>query len=365
MVLFICSTPFHIYSVVSLASTIYREVEKDLYILDHSASNYEVYLKLSEEKIFNRVLFLKTKNLTGGRSDKRVVRYYNSAKHFLNSKHVTNQILNDMIYDSIFISSPDVPSQLIYYFYKNKSLTTQLFMYEDGTFAYNYFEYQYSGMKKRFLKLLFGRDIMKEHSGAYVYQPDYMKNHNGVKIYKMPKINKNNEDTKKILNKIMGYKPGHSEVFKAKFIYFDQAFQFDKTINAAKEILKHIVKVVGSDEVIVKLHPRTDIDSYSADCKVANINIPFEIITLNGNMENKVLISINSTACFNPKMVFDEEPFVILLYRLVDNSGIPHFSKEIDLLAEIVKKSYTNPSRFCIPESIKELEEILVRSRRS
>ncbi|SFC52500.1 hypothetical protein SAMN05443252_104102 [Bacillus sp. OV322] len=359
MVLFICSTPYHIYNAVSLVNTIYSDSEKDLYILDHSASNYEIYLNLKGEKIFDNILFLRTKNLTGGGSSIPLIRYYNSFKHLLNSRYVTNQIFNDKVYDSIFISSPDIPSQLIYYFYKNKTNATQLFMYEDGTFAYSYFDFQFNFFKKLFIKVIFGRDIMNEHTGVYVYRPEFLQTNKMVKINKLPSINKKDINIKNLLNKIMNYQDSYQRELDKPYIFFDQAFQFNSSMNRGKQLLQFIITKTESDKVTVKLHPRTVKSTYENLCKVTNLPIPFELFELNNEVEEKVLISISSTACLNPKIVYDEEPYVILLFKLLDNSiQQPLNSTFYDIVFK-VKNSYRDINKFFIPETIEELENIL------
>lgn len=73
----------------------------------------------------------------------------------------------------------------------------------------------------------------------------------------------------------------------------------------------------------------------------------------------KILMSVFSSACIMPKIMFDEEPFVILLYKLIDVSDETAINSDIIDLVYKVKESYQNPERFVIPETFEELTQII------
>lgn len=361
MLLFVCCAPFHIISAINLATNHYGNEKKDIIITDHSEGNYKSYLELKKYGIFNNVYFIKSNVVKSGNSNNQLFRYIRTLAYFINSKVILSQIDSNITYDSIFISSPDITSEIIYYYYKKRSKHTKLFMYDEGTFAYNYFNYKVNMFKKIFIKVFYGRDIMNEHSGAYVYRPEYLETNKPININKLEMMNKFNFESLSIINNIIGYEAIYSEGLDSKYIYFDQAFQFEQIISDGIEILNLILKYVEQTDIVVKLHPRTNKNMYQNLCKVIDMPIPYEIITLNSKISNKVLISIYSTACLNPKIIFDEEPYVILLFKLVDLSLLtPHLSRNSFDLAYKVKDSYINSNRLFIPETVEELQEILI-----
>ena len=118
---------------------------------------------------------------------------------------------------------------------------------------------------------------------------------------------------------------------------------------------KKLIKLLGN-KIVVKRHPR--------DCSVDNDNVktyeymdmPFEVICVNSNIEEKVLITIGSTAVLTPKIIFDKEPKVIWLDRLILGELVDNNRME---LIERIRKMYRNPERLIIPENIFELKKAL------
>lgn len=360
MLLFVCSSPFQIMNAINLSMSTFKDEEKVIYILDHAVINYKYYEEIKKTEVFTYVLFIQSKYFTGGKSTIKIIRYMKTAYHFINKKKIISQLNSDSsTYEKIFISSPDIPSQIIYYYYKEKFKEIELYMFEEGTLAYNYFNIKVSYLKKLFKKLLFRRDIMSDYVGGYVYKPEYVENKSNYEIIKIPNIDKSSNKLITVLNKIMDYKISYSNIIDTDYIFFDQAFQFNKTIDKSKQVLKFIIEKVGRNRITVKLHPRTNVNTYNVGCNIISVSVPYELIALNTDMKNKVLISHSSSVCFNPKILFNEEPFVILLYNLVDDSTIPNFTNEIDVLAKKIKNSYTNSNRFFIPQNYDELGEIL------
>lgn len=89
---------------------------------------------------------------------------------------------------------------------------------------------------------------------------------------------------------------------------------------------------------------------------ILQIEDSLEIIELKQAFDDKVLISIISTACLTPKMIFGEEPYVILLYKLFENNDTRWTC--IDNFMKCVQKLYCQ-NKFFIPLNIEELKELL------
>ncbi len=85
------------------------------------------------------------------------------------------------------------------------------------------------------------------------------------------------------------------------------------------------------------------------------MNMPREEI------EQKILIALNSTAAFSPKMLFGAEPTVILLYRLMKTSE--EVRRKRDQQYENLATIYTDRSKVIIPETEEELKTALTALR--
>ena len=121
------------------------------------------------------------------------------------------------------------------------------------------------------------------------------------------------------------------------------------------------MKEIGKDELVVKMHPASKNINYPDNVLKFFDRIPFELIMDSYSMDNKILISIFSTACFSPKSLMDEEPYIILTYRIMKN-WFSINSQYLELI-EQVKDSYKKPEKIMIPDSIEELTKDILRIR--
>lgn len=360
MMLIVCSSPIQIINTINLTYTTFDAKKIDLIILNHASENESYYRILNEIGMFNNIQFLTTSHITGGSSKYKIVRYIKAAQNLLNKRKLEKEIeLHEYEYDTFFISSPDLPSKIIYYFMKDRFKDMNLFMIEEGTFAYSYFYQKENVMKKIFTKLLFGENINNNYLGAYVYKPDLMNVNKkiDIDIRPIPSINKDEKILTGLLNRVINVKKENNEI-KQRVVIFDQTFPFEKINNEMNELLKKIVGWLPLEEVIIKKHPRRSKLELGVLVKEYESSVPFEILNLNNQMESKILISVFSTACLNPKIMFNEEPTVILLFKLLDLKTMTNFNETTFNIAYDVKKSYQS-NKFFIPENIAELKQIL------
>lgn len=356
MILFVASTPFHILSILNLSFTLFKNDKKTLIILDHSPSNYVFMKEIEKLDIFSQILFLKTKHYTGGNEKNALKRNFNTIVSLLKKRKITRLLkLAKGVYSKILISSPDIPSQIIYFHMKKTNKNIQLFMFEDGSFAYSYFEHKFSFFKRILLKIFFGKNIMREHVGGYIYKPELYTGKTKKVLIQIP--NNTDDNFLSIINKVF-FVESNQQLEDYNYFFFDQAFQFDSIILQGKQLL-NLIKVKVNKDIIVKPHPRALQNIYLNNFPTFDSIAPFEVYLLKENLENKCFISINSTVCLNPKILFNKEPYVILLYKLINFDGIPNFNKNIELIVNKTRNNYVNNEKFFIPENLKELDYAL------
>ena len=82
-----------------------------------------------------------------------------------------------------------------------------------------------------------------------------------------------------------------------------------------------------------------------------------EFINLFHELSDCILISFLSTGCLTPKMIFGEEPRIIMLYKLLpDYKKIQPYFQEILLQ---IKDLYEDKSKIIVPESEKEFLDLI------
>ena len=118
-----------------------------------------------------------------------------------------------------------------------------------------------------------------------------------------------------------------------------------------------VSKLIPMDKAIVKSHPRQkkgNLAGLGFDI-FKRYTTPWEVVSLNQNMSDKIIMSIFSTACIYPKIMYDDEPRVIMLYKLI---GIDYtfFGEGMIGFVEGVGNLYREKDRFFVPETWEELE---------
>ena len=74
------------------------------------------------------------------------------------------------------------------------------------------------------------------------------------------------------------------------------------------------------------------------------------------NMEDvneKLFISIHSTACLTPKLLFDEEPYLILFYHLIDDA-VTERNERFDHTMKLFIDSYRDKDKIMLPKTQEE-----------
>jgi len=132
-------------------------------------------------------------------------------------------------------------------------------------------------------------------------------------------------------------------------------------ITELQQLYSMIFDWIGRDHILIKKHPRDKLADYFGVRYSKNSGIPFEVQTMGVDMNSKLLISFASTSVVTPKLLKDEEPCVLLLYKLVKCVRDTFVDRDKFYLA--VQSLYHNPDKFMIPESIFELRDCLSKLR--
>ena len=119
-----------------------------------------------------------------------------------------------------------------------------------------------------------------------------------------------------------------------------------------------VFECLNKDIAIIKPHPRQKNSTLSnSGIKVCHNNtLPWEIVCLNNDLSNKVQITIFSQACISPKLIFDQEPTVIFLYKLLP-VGYDYLGAGLLEFADSIGALYRDKDKYFIPESFEELHD--------
>lgn len=120
------------------------------------------------------------------------------------------------------------------------------------------------------------------------------------------------------------------------------------------DLLGKLTNTLSSSSSVYKLHPFETIQDYHDKLPLYEGEKIWEIecFTLE---DDSFLISFFSTATISPKLLYDKEPRVIYLYKLLPNYNF--FGA--DEFVNNIRNLYRNKDRVFVPETLNEFEKVL------
>lgn len=203
-----------------------------------------------------------------------------------------------------------------------------------------------------FLTCMDGRFIDER----YVYEPSLISVPQSGKINNINKLDRTDDVLRTRVNQIFGYDSRLDSFEKKNIIIMEQGPRKEPIDMLG--LWKKVSQNINKETTIVKSHPRQKesalrelgFDMYE------RYTIPWEVLTFNQDMSNKTLLCIFSSSCVNPKIMYDEEPRIILLYKLL-GMDYSFFGEGMIKFVEGVGSLYRDKDKFFIPETWEELEE--------
>lgn len=349
---FIAAVPSHIINTLQFIH-VNGLKHNDLYLIPATANAAELKERLESLQVFDNIIMLKD----------IMVSYPVTASQMLRVaayRFPTVWAFRGKKYDSIFYNIDGwYANSIIYHSVKKLNKNAGHYFLENGVNPYCR-SYEDKEWYLRLFINLMGMTCMDGRfiTARYLYEPGAVCVPQKGELRQLPKINKEDAIIRTQLNSVFGYQEDAKEFEGKKYIIMEQgplACNVDMY-----ELWSKVLKLLPTEKVILKSHPRQKESKLQklglSTCK--NYRIPWEIYTLNMNTENKVILSIFSTSCVAPKLMFDSEPRVILLYKLlgVDYSFL---GQGLVNLVERIGSMYRDHSKFFVPETFEDLERYL------
>ncbi len=229
----------------------------------------------------------------------------------------------------------------------------RLVVYEEGTGSYCTDSSKRLGRLHLFLmRKLLRMEVREEFDELLVYQPDLVTAPISYPIRKMPSFSR--ESIIETVNSV--FRVSEEEMVIEDRVVFGSA---DRTGGGDFLRLSKKLETMG---FVSRRHPRSRKDPEQACLKRSvSEGEQWEIICMNCPMGDKVLASYASTACFTPKSIFDEEPYIFFLYEM-DELKSWRQSEISDNMIQYIQKfsdTYRDKTRIFFPKSLNEMKAIL------
>lgn len=267
-------------------------------------------------------------------------------------KTVNRYLHTEYDYERIFIASNSMAGRYALLYYIKTKKHFQLWQYDDGLGSYLDGVAEIVPLYDRFFRtLFFGRKAVSPKKKRVFFSPKlYYGIHGSTeKIYQIPGF----DDVEKGLI-CRAYGADNYQVVLPEGLVLDtlsEAFT-TKGWEDYHQLKRRIEEFIGSERIAYKRHPR-DTQIQESERKLSSI--PFEVLCMKYDMSDRVLLTCNSTAAYTPKIMFDQEPRVVFLCKILEDEMIEKSNDYIN----VIRNLYRDKSKVIMPETEKELYLIL------
>ena len=342
-VCYICTTPFQLMTILALQ--LKNKESADLYIDPHFDDVHLYQERIKRLGIFNNVIlideFINNKIRQERNKLKRKIKII-----FLFKSNYIKKLFNGKIYAKVYTSSNALIFLLIRKYYRKNGIDFDTIYFDDGEGSYDDFIKIYNEVIK------YNKSTLQN---VYLYSPELFREcypDFQLDIKEIPRWFSKNE-IKESIEYV--FKKKEEVVLKDRIIILDTIKnECLASADATKLELfyKKIAEKCHYKNIILKKHPR-DKNTCGRIKEYKYNSIPFEYIAMESNINDKVLISLSSSAVIMPKIVLDQEPTVILLYKLFKMTIGEDLTR--DTMYKKCKYMYRNTEKFIIPSNWDEL----------
>ncbi len=348
-------TYYQLITAIQIKNKLFPEADADIVISDHSAGYEKAAEKVRESGIFDNVYTAKSVDAMRLDSFSKKLRRVVDIVFYNNKFSLNCSDIEKLGYDEILFFNFNYFDNCLYYLLKknNPDLICRRFeeSYTSG-FDFDIFTSGSAKLQKKFERLHSSTLAMKVDE-MFFYEPELVLFKNSCKISPIPKIDKNDLQTKDILNKMFDYTK--SDEYDRKYIFFEESYNVDGKEMDDLELVLNIADKVGRENMMVKLHPRSKVDRFAEYGIKTNktVGIPWEVIIMNNDFSDKVFMTIASGSVLSPRILFGENVATYMLFnctKVKSSIVTDSFYKYLELF----KKKY-GASGFYIPDNFEEL----------
>ena len=334
-VLMICNTHYQIIIAIQMKMTIKKDESVSILISDHSNNANIVAEQLKKEKdLFEDVYYIETKQFCKRKTS--IAGIMSDISHCIKGADIFNEVAvnkyDEVIYYNFDLATVSICEML---YKKNKSITCARF--EEGILSYpNNGSYRYVSVMCGIRKVLGKLNISKRVKSYYCFYPDLYTG--TLTPISVPIITQNSP----IINILKSCFPVNLQKhsYREKYIFFTSVYDFEgEAAIGESEAVREIAELVGSDNLLVKKHPRDSRKVYEElNLHVDNnSSMPWEIIQFQINLSDKVLLTVNSGSVLSSVLMLQDGPKAFYVYNLCDLSRNSKARASIATIKELLE----------------------------
>lgn len=357
-ILFVCNTPFQVITALNIYCNKFRNERVTVVLNDYFNGSERVAKELQSLDLFERVYCIHTIDMI--RNGSNIIKYSILSPSKLRENF---DVLQEYQFDMMFFNNFDILSAIIFERIIECNPDMIPCRFEEGYSSYfNNYDQQKSCYVFEKLERLRGRkSLSKSVSQFWYYVPEFAKyKHNkSDDLRTIPMLRKDDTYLIEILNK--AFSVGQIvDSYTTKFIFFEDAFAYNNERINDVEVVKMIADTVKTENLSIKLHPRSNSNRF-AEIGLSsnkNVGVPWEIFQLNSNFDGKVFLAVASGSVLASKVYFDDDVKIVYLFKCVSKRP-RHVTKEFENHLRKVMEQYGGDNVF-IPQNTEELKRILL-----
>jgi hypothetical protein len=366
--LIIVENPYQTLIAVILQELVLTNEQVDILLTDRSSGALSRRDLINTTGIFRNVFFCFSSECNKNNTTRKKVKSYFAKARCLycGCKKVDNKEVFCILYDRVFTLYPQlcISNEIISNLQRRKH-SVEVNVVEEGFNLYTGLGLRFvtgdsSIFRRIFVKICNHIKRVKPASSLIKYiwyfQPEKALANIPWEKKRIPYPNiENSINLKKLLNTIFNYENQASE-YNAPVIFLENCAFQDMGMNDDLEIVKIIADLVGRENIIVKLHPRTSRNRFEPlGIRVSSAQeLPWEILVMNMDSDSKKLfISVSSGSVISYKMLFNKSFQTIMLFKLLP----PEFSY-LDEVFKIFLEKFAAESKGTVsfPSNIDQLK---------
>ena len=356
---FFCDTPFQVF--VCLHIQLHNKNDADIFILNSFKNARNVVENIKQCGLFRRAVLVEDDFFVNTKTyNKFTIRIKKIGMYFKVDSIAKKYLGENIIYKNIYCTCNEIFSRLIRLFYVKRKIPADTFLFDEGLGSYDGHFERINILDKIARNIIFGEKASLQDFKLYLFSPELYYDYENRKesIVKIARI----DDIDKSYNEV------YRDIFecqlfvkKQKCIFFD-AIRDDVCFeNNAEQEMQYYYELIeqklGYKNILMKQHPRAK-KNYPHKCEAYGmIDYPIELDYLCVDIEKYVLISFSSSAVFTPKIIFDKEPYVLMLNNL--NESLFKYSDEVNKTSARIKELYRDKGRVMLPKNKDELMSCL------
>ena len=191
----------------------------------------------------------------------------------------------------------------------------------------------------------------------YVNNVEFCESTLSKKKMRLAPLNTMDKEEKQLLNKIFGM--GNTDLYSnRRLVYLSQPIE--EVSNGLGKIEKKLEESLEkfADQGIYRKHPR---DTHETNLKFTEdqSGCLWEFICGEKINDNSILLSLCSSAQIMPKILYNNEPWIIFTYKLYGLEESDVYKNRFKPIVDMIKHKYRSKKKIIEPESVEELTRVI------